>query len=500
MNEKDDVILRVRNVSKYFGPTKALQNVSMDILAGVIHGLIGENGSGKSTLSSIVAGIQQMDSGEMLLFGEPYKPRNLIEACKNGISMLTQEQNTLDRQTVAANIFLGKEDLFSKLGVVNVSAMKRAAQKALDAVGAGHINAGAFAGECSFEDRKLIELARAMLNNPKILIIDETTNALTKFGRDILYKLMDDLRSKGKSVLFISHDVDEIMTWCDSITVLRDGIAVTQFSKNEYNIHKIRQSMIGREIDSNMYRKDYDPSCCEKVVMRADNVSAGMLKDFSMELHEGEIIGIGGLSDCGIHDVGRLLFGLLKIRSGAVYKDGKTRINSPDCAVANKIAYVSKDRDIESLMSTASVRDNIALPSLNKLSKGCFVSPKKEKEFVTRYADSLNVKMSSINQYVMYLSGGNKQKVALAKWIGNDFDVLVVDCPTRGIDIGVKVAIYDLMYRLKKDGKSIVMISEELAELIGMSDRMILLKNGEISKILERHPDNDESRVIEYII
>ncbi|MCI9133100.1 MAG: sugar ABC transporter ATP-binding protein [Lachnospiraceae bacterium] len=495
-----EIILKCEHICKSFGVTKALADVPLEVSRGEIRGLIGENGSGKSTISSIVAGVQPYDSGSMTLNGEPFEPKTMIEAQKRGVAMVVQEMGTISGITVAANIFVGKEGRYVRNGILNVRRMNQDAQEILDKIGAGHIQASYFIDEFDFEDRKLVEIARAMFDEPQIFIVDETTTALSQKGRDIVYKIMRDLSVQNKAVLFISHDLDELMGICNAITVLRDGKFIATMTQEEMNIRQMRQFMVGREVSDNYYRSDHDGSFGEEVVLRAEQITNGILENFSFELHKGEILGIGGLSEAGMHELGRAVFGADKVLTGKVTVADGTIISNPRIAIKKGIAYASKNRDKESIILTDTIGNNITLPSLPQLEKAFYISRKDEEKLAGDEIEKLSVKCQGPWQVVNELSGGNKQKVVFAKWIGNKSDILILDCPTRGIDIGVKEAMYKLMYQLKKEGKSIIMISEELPELLGMSDRVLILKEGKLSGTFERAQDPTESEVIHYMI
>lgn len=499
---KKEAILQVNGIYKSFGVVKALKDVSISFLPGEIHGLIGENGSGKSTLSSIISGIYSCNQGEMILDGKVYKPTSIMDGEKHGICMIVQEMGTIGGITVAANVFAGKEELFSRLGIVNRKAMNRAAQEALDKIGASYIKAENKIDEESFENRKIVEIARAMFNDVKVLIIDETTTALSQKGRELIYQIMDRLKDENKVVIFISHDLDELTEHCNTVTVLRDGVYIKTLYGEEIQPDVMRQLMIGREVQDNYYRDDYDDYRGGEDVITVENVcTEGGLKNVSFALKKGEILGIGGLTDSGMHDLGRTVFGLEKCEKGSVYLSSSSeKIQSPQKAIRHKIGYVSKNRDKESILNQSNIMDNICLPSYDKIKQGIYIAPKAEKNLAEQESNVLKIKMSSLKQLCGQLSGGNKQKVALAKWLGNDSDILILDCPTRGIDVGVKAAIYKLMDDYRKEGKSILMISEELPELIGMSDRILILKDGMISKEFDRSRDLTESEAIKYMI
>lgn len=495
-----EVLLKVTQINKSFGPTKALTDVDFTLRAGEVHGLIGENGSGKSTLSTIIAGVQKADNGSMILKGQAYTPADALAANDNGICMLLQEQGTFDGITVAANIFVGREKEFVNHGLMDMKRMFKAAGAALENIGVPDIHPNMSINQLSFEERKLVEIARAMEKNPDILIVDETTTALSRKGRDLLYALMDRMKKRGKSVIFISHDIGEVREVCDYLTVLRDGVKIDTLEKADFSDERIRKLMVGREVSENFYRNDAKASCQPEVAIRLKNVSYGLLKNIDMDIHKGEIVGIGGLTDCGMHDLGKIMFGLIKPDRGHCELGDGTVINSSVTAIKKRMGYVAKDRDKEALMMGASIKDNICAPSLKKLSRHGLITNRRERAYVSQWAKALSIKMNNIDQYVRYLSGGNKQKVSVAKWVGFDADILIFDCPTRGIDIGVKAAIYQLLMDMKDQGKAILMISEELMEIIGMSDRTLILKDGVITGIFKRDEMLTEDKLIEYII
>ena len=494
-------IVEIRQLSKRFGPTVALDHVDISAKRGEIHGLIGENGSGKSTVTSIYAGMQKCDEGEMFFKGEPWHPLSMNDALAKGVGMIVQENGTVPGISVAENIFLGETGEFMKGILVDRKGMISKAQEALNAIGADHIDASVMTAFLDFQDRKLIEIARVMAKDPDVLVVDETTTALSQKGRDIIYRLMEKMKEEDKTVTFISHDLDEIMQKCDRLTVLRDGKIIRTFEKDEFEENAIKTSMIGRELQGNYYRDDYGEEVSKEVVLKAENLNlSDQLIDFSMELHKGEILGIGGLSHCGMHTLGKVLFAAEKPESGSFTVNGKTPANEAE-AMKEGIGYVAKDRDSESLCLEASIKDNIAIAGLDRFAvKKHFILPGREKRYVDEQVSSLSIKCNNADQYVSSLSGGNKQKVAFGKWIGRDSQILILDCPTRGVDIGVKQAMYQLMYRMKKEGKSIILISEEMAELIGMSDRLIVMKDGRKMSELLRSPELSESDVIEYMI
>ena len=498
-----ETIIEIRHMHKAFGPTIALKDVDFTLHRGEIRGLIGENGSGKSTIMSIASGMQKATSGEMTYLGKPWSPGTMVEAQDAGISMILQEANTIPGVSVAENIFAGHEKEFSKLGVISMSKMYKAAQQVLEKFGIGHIKARDPIDRYTFEDRKLIEIARCVTDDTQILVVDETTTALSMEGREILYKLVHKLADEGKGVVFISHDMDEILEQCTDLTVLRDGDIVGILSRQEMDasdaVQRIRYLMVGREIGEKYYREDYDASHQPEVALEYDHVTFGGIKDFSLKLHKGEIVGLGGLSGCGMHEIGRAAYGLEKLESGRVLRNGKP-VTGPLNAIQSGIGYISKNRDTEALILEAAIQENIVLPSLTALSKHGFINPADEKKMSDKEIESFRIKCNSGAQWVNTLSGGNKQKVSFGKWTAKGSEVIIMDCPTRGVDIGVKQAMYALIEEMKKEGKAILMVSEELAELIGMVDRLLIMKDFEVTKEFERSPDLKQTDIIEYMI
>ena len=492
-------ILTVRGMDKSFGATVALRQVDIDVYPGEIRGLIGENGSGKTTLTSIIAGIQNADAGEMTFRGKSWQPASMIDALAHGIGMIVQETGTIPGITVAENLFLGETGRFrTRLGLVSRKAMEREARKALDAIHAEHIQPGIPAGLLDLQERKLVEVAKVMVKKPEILVVDETTTALSQKGRELLYQLMNSLKAEGKAVIFISHDLDEIKQVCDTLTVLRDGRIITHFSRENYDDDAIKTSMIGREMQGDYYRADNEPSWQEDVLLKADHLTGSGLQDISLELRAGEILGIGGLSECGMHTLGKALFGSAPLTSGTVETEGKT-YTDPRHAIRLGVGYVSKERDTESLCQQASIRDNIAIGGLKHIQKKKLILKKHETAYVQKQIDALSIKCRHMEQPVSAMSGGNKQKVVFGKWLGAGSRVLILDCPTRGVDIGVKQSMYQLISRMKQEGKAILIISEEMAELIGMCDRLLVMKDGAVQKEFLRGQMN-EADIIRYMI
>ncbi|MBQ6346908.1 MAG: sugar ABC transporter ATP-binding protein [Clostridia bacterium] len=490
-------MLVAEHIDKRFGMTHAVNDVSINIAAGEVRALIGENGSGKSTFCQMLCGIYSIGGGTFTLDGQPLHIRNQVEANDAGIAIIVQEMGTLSGLTVAENIFLGHEDPFVHMGVKDTRAMNREAQRLLDEYGFGRIKAGAMIDRYNFEDRKLVEIVKATYFKPKILVIDETTTALSQNGRLELYKIMDQVRNDGRSVIFISHDLGEVLSRSDSITILRDGEYIDTVNAADVTEDDLKRLMVGREIGSAYYRADYGTPVSSEVVLSVKNVSVpGEIQDISFDLHRGEILGFGGLSECGMHEVGKAVFGASWNREGSVTLADGTAINDIPTAIRHSVAYTSKDRDNESIILNESIRNNVVLPSLDDLASHGILNGRKLTRFAQEHAANMQTKMQGVQQFVSDLSGGNKQKVVLARWIGKGSDILVLDSPTRGIDVKVKQAIYALMADMKQQGKSIIMISEEIPELLGMSDRIFVMKDGHINGEFMRDPALSEEDLI----
>ena len=355
-----EVRLEVKNLCKSFGITKAVQNVSFNVNKGEVHALIGENGSGKSTLTNMLTGIYSIGSGTFVLDGKEIHPKNQVEANNEGVSIIVQELGTLSGLTVAENIFLGHEDQFVHMGIKNTNAMNKKATELLKQYGFERIKAADIIDEYNFEDRKLIEIVKATYFNPKIVVIDETTTALSQEGREELYKHMNRIRESGNSIIFISHDLPEILEKSDTITILRDGVYIDTVKSKDVTEDDLKRLMVGREVTGDYYRADYGEKVSDEVVLSVKNVTVpGLIEDVSFDLHKGEILGFGGLSESGMHEIGKAIFGASYDRTGTVQLADGTQINDIPSAIKHSIAYTSKDRDNESVVLNQSIGDNI---------------------------------------------------------------------------------------------------------------------------------------------
>lgn len=501
MKEKQ-LLMKCTNMCKYFGATKAVDHVDLELFHGEIRGLVGENGSGKSTLVSAIAAIFDRDHGEIELDGKPYRPRNQLEANDLGVNMIAQEMGTIDTLSIAENIYLGHEKQFIRFGLRNLKKMNSMAKAVLANADIDDIDPSIMANRYNFEQRKAVELAKAIGFNPKLLIVDETTTALSHESREKLYSVMKRLRDEGKCVVFISHDLQEVLTLCDDVTVLKDGKLVGTYDTSQLTENELKRAMVGRELDDHYYRTDYGTPISNEVVLSAKDICVpSILNGISLDLHKGEILGIGGLSEAGIHELGKVLFGINLDQKGEVYLPTKhVKIDSISASLKNGVGYLPKNRDQEGLMLEASIKDNINIANMDKINSGIAIWPNKANRFAEDCAQKLQVKMVNVDQFVSNLSGGNKQKVSLAKWLARKGDILILDSPTRGIDVMVKASIYQIMENLKAQGVSIIMISEELMELIGMCDRIVVLADGKLNGSFLRSRELSEEMIIEKMI
>ncbi|MDR1245975.1 MAG: sugar ABC transporter ATP-binding protein [Clostridiales Family XIII bacterium] len=503
MTAAREPVLHIEKLCKSFGPTKANTDIDFELDRGEIRGLVGENGSGKSTLLSQIAGVIASDRGTMYLNGEIYAPQSPLDAYARKIGIVVQELGVIGTLSAGVNVFIGRTDAFTRAGIVDKKKMNAEIREIARKWGLADIPLNKPAKSLNVESRKQIELLRALAIDPQILILDEITQALSYDNRKRLHDLILTFKEMGRSVLIISHDLEEIAEITDTLTVLRDGRVVDTVRSDKVTMNDLKRMMVGREIEGDYYRTDAAPSREDRIVLSVRDLTVRKeVRSMSFDLHAGEILGFCGLSDSGIHMLGKALYGLEEDARGAVLLPEKgVRIKSSKMALENNIAYVPKERDGEGLMINAEIRDNFCLPSLDGM-KGKFglLSAKKLNDAANKAKDAFAVRCRDIFQEVGGLSGGNKQKINLGRWIAKDLSVLILDCPTRGVDVGVKSYIYRLMRDLKAKGLGIILISDELLEIIGMADRVFVVKYGEIAQELVRGTGFSEEAIIEVML
>ena len=485
-----DLILSMKGITKSFSGVAALKNAALDLKAGEVVALMGENGAGKSTLMKILTGIYSKDSGEIQYMGQEVCFKGPAESEEAGISIVHQELNMMNDLTVAQNLFIGREEMNGFL--IDDKKMNEKARELFKVLKID-INPAEKIGNLTVGKQQMVEIAKAISSKAKVIIFDEPTAALTDSEIEELFKVIRDLKKQGTGMVYISHRMDEINVISDRVIVMRDGEYVGTLITKECSKDDIIKLMVGRAI----FGEPKTASNVAKdapVVLKCENLNRGKaVKDVSFELRKGEILGFSGLMGAGRTEVARLIFGADKKDSGKIFINGKEiTINTPEDAVAHGIGYLSEDRKRYGLIVDKSVEENTVISSLNDFVKGFFIDKAKSKEVSQKYVESLKTKTPSVSQLVKKLSGGNQQKVVIAKWLVRNSDILIFDEPTRGIDVGAKSEIYALREKLAKEGKSIIMISSELPEVLRMSDRVIVMCEGRITGILDIAEANQE--------
>lgn len=479
-----DIILNMKNIEKRFSGVHALKSAQFELRAGEVHALMGENGAGKSTLMKVLCGIHQRDDGEVTLFGESVNFNNIGDSQKAGISIIHQELNMMKHLTVAQNIYIGREPLKNNF-YIDDAKMERDAKELFDKIGV-KIDPSVKLGTLTVGKQQMVEIAKAVSFNSKLLILDEPTAALTQPEVEELFVIMNDLKAKGIGMIYISHRMDEINRISDRVTIMRDGEYVGTLITKDTTKDEIVKMMVGRVV----YGDKKEMSCVPEdapVVLEVKNLCRGnQIKNVSFKLRKGEILGFSGLMGAGRTEVARAIYGAEAFEQGEIYINGKkVDIKTPERAVSNGICYLSEDRKHYGLLLIKSVAENTALSSFDRYIKGGWINDKKLETEAEEVNKKLRTKTPSMGQLVKNLSGGNQQKVIVARWLIKDADIFIFDEPTRGIDIGAKSEMYELMEDLAKKGKSIIMISSELSEVQRLSDRVIVMCEGRITKELD---------------
>lgn len=482
-------LLEMKHIHKRFPGVLALNDISLEVKSGEVHALLGENGAGKSTLIKVLGGIYIAEEGEIYIDGKKVEIDSVKAAQENGIAIIHQELVLVPYMTVAENIFLGREPVTG--GLVNAAKMTEEAQKLLDDYSM-HIDADTLVGRLTIAQQQMVEIVKAISYNSRILVMDEPTSSISDKEVDFLFKVMRTLTDKGVGIIYISHKMSELEQICDRVTVMRDGEYVGTRVVAETNKDELIAMMVGREL-TNYYTRDFQKA--GEVVLKCEHISDGkMAKDASFEVRKGEIVGFAGLVGAGRSEVMKCVFGLTKGYKGDIFIDGKkTSIKNPVEAMKYGIALVPEDRKQEALYKVQSVKYNSTIEVLGQFIKGIFVNTEKEEEITRKYIDMLSTKTPNQEQIVGNLSGGNQQKVIIGRWLATNPKILILDEPTRGVDVGAKSEIYAIMNELVKKGMAIIMISSEMPEIINMSDRIYVMNEGNITGCLERNEVSQES-------
>lgn len=482
-------LLQMNGIHKSFPGVYALKDVSLELKAGEVHALLGENGAGKSTLIKVLGGIYSAEQGEIIIEGNKVSIDGVKSAQENGIAIIHQELVLVPHMTVAENIFLGREPM--KAGFIDKGKMNADAQELLDAYEM-NILATELVGRLTIAQQQMVEIVKAISYNSKILVMDEPTSSISDKEVHFLFEMMRTLTAKGVGIIYISHKMSELEEICDRVTVMRDGQYVATKVVKETNKDELIAMMVGREL-TNYYTRDYmEPG---EVILKCENISDGELVDnVSFELKKGEIIGFAGLVGAGRSETMKCIFGLTPKAKGDIYVSGKkVTIKSPVEAMKYGLSLVPENRKEEGLYKVQSVRFNSTIEVLGQFIRGIFVNGGKEREITQEYIDKMATKTPSQEQVIGNLSGGNQQKVLIGRWLATHPNILILDEPTRGVDVGAKSEIYAIMNELVKQGVSIIMISSELPEILGMSDRIYVMAHGKMKGCISHEEATQEN-------
>lgn len=485
--------IEMSDISKSFGTNQVLYGANFELKDGEIHALMGENGAGKSTLMKILTGVHPKNSGKILINGKEVSYKHPTEAEKNGIVFVYQELNSVLDMSVEENLFLGRE-ITKKFGVVDKKAMFDKTKEVLNRLGLD-INPNENLGNLSVGQQQLVEIAKALLVNTEVIILDEPTSALTDKEVDKLFSIVRMLKSQGVSFIYISHRMEEIFKLCDRVTVLRDGRYIGTEKICDTNNDELIKMMIGRDL-GNMFQKEIVP--IGKTMLEVKNLSKhGLFEDVSFSVHAGEVLGVAGLMGAGRTEIMKTVFGSFKADSGEIILEGKqinTKHYGPGEAKNAGIGYITEDRKEEGLMLEKSISNNIGITNYDLITSNGFVIDKtKEISLSEKAIDKLSIRCTGINHLAQNLSGGNQQKVVFAKWLYTDPKVLILDEPTRGVDVGAKQEIYSLITKLVKQGAAIIMVSSDLPEVLGMSDRIMVIHEGTVGGIINKDVATQEN-------
>ncbi len=481
--------LSIRHISRSFPGVQALDDVSFDVERGTIHALVGANGAGKSTLMKILSGALAADQGEIMLEDKDYRPANPSEAIRSGVSTIYQELNLLNARSVAANINLGKEP--ARWGVIDRKEEEREAQAVLARLDAAHISLKANVADLKVGEKQIIEIAKALIRECRLLIMDEPTAALNDQETHTLFEIIRDLKASGVTILYVSHRLKEIFMLADSVTVLRDGKHIQTLPVAQLTTDSLIGSMLGRKIEGVFPQKNRNLG---EEILRIERLSSGStFCEVSFSVRRGEVLGITGLAGSGKVELGKALIGDYPVESGSIMLEDRVYKPDPGRAKSFHFGYMPEDRKKEGVLEELPVQRNIALPSLRELARFLgFINRDAERSLAQRQVEALNIRTPSLFQLVRNLSGGNQQKVSLAKWLATDPSILLLVEPTQGIDMGVKMEIFKIIRDMSSRGHAILLISSEIQELLGLAHRIMVLNNGDVQAILDGDATNEE--------
>jgi ribose transport system ATP-binding protein len=479
-------IVELKDIRKTFPGVIALNHMQLNVKPGEILGLIGENGAGKSTLIKVLTGVHQADSGQVFVDGKEHKFKNPQEAINAGIACVYQELNIEKLLSITDNIYINKWIHKGKL--LDYGTMHKKAAEIMKSLGQD-VDVHRAAGTYGMGIQQMIEIAKAILVNAKCIIMDEPTSSLSDKEVKQLFKTCRELKSRGIGIIFVSHKLEELFELCDRVTVIRDGEFIDTKEIKEWDNDSLIKAMVGRSLD-NQFPKEFGKRSAEPMLKVEHLMEGGVLNDVSFEAYGGEILGFSGLVGAGRTETMRAIFGADKIDGGKIYIKGKeVKIKSPRDAIRNGIALLTEDRKGQGLVLAESIKLNMVLSNLKGFSDGLFLNDKKIEEADEKNVKALSIKCTSIDEKVQQLSGGNQQKVVIGKWLNSDCDIVIFDEPTRGIDVGAKVEVYQVMNELVKEGKCVIMVSSEMPEVLGMSDRVIVMRGGKVTGEMHRGDD-----------
>jgi len=488
----NDKILEMKNMYKAYPGVVALNDVSFQVKKGEVHAIVGENGAGKSTLIKVLSGAETADSGSIVLNGIAYSKLSPLEAIEKGVHVIYQELNLASNLSVSENIFLGHE-LMTGFFIDN-KIIEKKTQDMLNALNLG-IDPNTLVKDLTVAYQQMVEVVKAISHDVKILVMDEPTSPLSNSEVEVLFDLINSLKNKGISIIYISHRMEEIFSISDRVTVMMDGKTVITLNTKDTNRQELIKHMVGRELNEVYPESEFKS---DEEILVLENASNKNLNNINLKLRKGETLGIGGLVGSGRTELARMIFGADPIYEGEIMLDGEgINVKNPSDAIVNGIGLIPEDRKNEGLILSMSVKHNISLTDLTNICRNYFLSDKSDMKLCNSFVEKLNIKVSDNDFLVRKLSGGNQQKVVLAKWLATKCKVLLFDEPTRGIDVGAKMEIYNLMRKLTLDGISIIMISSDMTELLGMSDRIVVMSNREIKACLNRE-EFSQNTILEF--